>query len=951
MASQPSSPQTPRRSKRSLSKFVFSYFYPGESLSSLLPVGNEPYDEGTPPKKALHRSSSQDGSSETLNVTQIHEMVKANWRSCQNAKDFTKLANMDEFQAEIFDTYYRNSGTSDVQSFIFDKASRCYGSVKGWLQGPNYGGIRWLDPESTNDDDRDIIVALYVALSRVHAPNQDASYKGISRYYRLLKQFSPIPPTFKQTKEQSLVGKSPEIAFHREAKEGRDVAGSVLCQISDCFEQYNSEDFIAPYTSIIGPSGIGKSFAVQQIAREGTYVIYTSLAQPESYVYPRRSVLANYIADFNDRDEMTVFFESFIGASLVNVQLCKQLGISPIGLFDIIVKGSFFNFQDRLCKLVQELYWNVNENLISAQEPPRTRSGDSDDQDATFYQDHVTRALPRYRKHAMEVFSSIHKLFKSRPEYESLYLAAGGQLAPKDQFVILCFDEAKQLFENLPPQQQDVRFLALRRAMRHQTEVARHKDVKRFFGLLMDTTAKISDFAPPQDEDSSLARFEINEFNLIDPIFKINTMDIHAPEEDMGWKQLREASESTAPDDITHLYQLGRPLWGSLLHNNSPNFVRHVARKKLFGGRSIKQGEKWDPVKALALLSYRVNFYVAIPALANTLTASHLRYIVGIGEGRKFLQTVQPSEPVLAISSTEHMMKDPQIRLDIIKALYDSTTKGTIHLGDIGEMVSSLLLLFTFDKAHGERSAGPMKLSRFFESLLSSTSPVLEGIINRMEDQEDLRNLWHDGVVFFNHVVRLTKPPTAATLRKAFYRGAAFFPPGGFKGCDIVIPIYLPPKDATSYFLLQIKNRAGDTLSADLCNEAKSSLKSAAKLMPPSNSGHISLLMSLRANENQEKAAIAYPAVAHKKKTRANKKMKKEKKTKYAFNDMKRVVVVATGMSMNLYPGFTHPKEDGKSDQKTSAESLRILKKLLSCTSETHHDLESEYHSGLDTLG
>ena len=62
------------------------------------------------------------------------------------------------------------------------------------------------------------------------------------------------------------------------------------------------------------------------------------------------------------------------------------------------------------------------------------------------------------------------------------------------------------------------------------------------------------------------------------------------------------------------------------------------------------------------------------------------------------MQTVQPSEPVLAISSTEHMIKDPQTRLDIIKVMYNSTTKGTIHLGDIGEMVFALLLLFSYDK-------------------------------------------------------------------------------------------------------------------------------------------------------------------------------------------------------------------------------------------------------------
>ena len=185
--------------------------------------------------------------------------------------------------------------------------------------------------------------------------------------------------------------------------------------------------------------------------------------------------------------------------------------------------------------------------------------------------------------------------------------------------------------------------------------------IKRFFGLLMDTAAKISDFLLPQDEYSSLVRIYPDEFNLMDPIVKINpinnTMDLHAPDEDMGQKQLREASESTAIDQLTHLYQMDRPLWGSLLHNSTPNFVRHATRKRLSGGRSIKQAEKWDSVKALALLSYRVNFYVAIPALANTLTASHPRYIVGAGEGRKFLQTVQPSEPVLAISSTEHIMK------------------------------------------------------------------------------------------------------------------------------------------------------------------------------------------------------------------------------------------------------------------------------------------------------
>lgn len=64
---------------------------------------------------------------------------------------------------------------------------------------------------------------------------------------------------------------------------------------------------------------------------------------------------------------------------------------------------------------------------------------------------------------------------------------------------------------------------------------------------------------------------------------------------------------------------------------------------------------------------------------------------------------MQPSEPILAhISATE--MKDRTKRLDVVKALYRNITQGTIHIGDIGEIVAALILLFAFDKTHIESS-------------------------------------------------------------------------------------------------------------------------------------------------------------------------------------------------------------------------------------------------------
>lgn len=44
---------------------------------------------------------------------------------------------------------------------------------------------------------------------------------------------------------------------------------------------------------------------------------------------------------------------------------------------------------------------------------------------------------------------------------------------------------------------------------------------------------------------------------------------------------------------------------------------------------------------------------------------------------------------------------------------------------------------------------------------------------------------------------------------------------------------------------------------------------------------------------------------------------------KYNFNDMNRAVVLAVGMSLDLYPGLVHPAEENDDDQQTSAPTSR----------------------------
>ena len=55
-------------------------------------------------------------------------------------------------------------------------------------------------------------------------------------------------------------------AFHRPEAGPRNVAKPVYDQIVEYYRQYDDSIYGSPYTSIVGPSGIGKSFVMQSIA-------------------------------------------------------------------------------------------------------------------------------------------------------------------------------------------------------------------------------------------------------------------------------------------------------------------------------------------------------------------------------------------------------------------------------------------------------------------------------------------------------------------------------------------------------------------------------------------------------------------------------------------------------------------------------------------------------------
>lgn len=63
----------------------------------------------------------------------------------------------------------------------------------------------------------------------------------------------------------------------------------------------SSRNYLAPYTTIVGPSGIGKSFAVKELAfAHNLYVVYLNLSET-SRGYPGQTPLRPVIAIYGNQ--------------------------------------------------------------------------------------------------------------------------------------------------------------------------------------------------------------------------------------------------------------------------------------------------------------------------------------------------------------------------------------------------------------------------------------------------------------------------------------------------------------------------------------------------------------------------------------------------------------------------------------------------------------------------
>jgi hypothetical protein len=921
----------------------------------------------------------------------------SSWRSSENVKDFCECFDLPEaIENRLGHGISILPKHKDFKARMLSLMEGFFNVTIAMLQKNTTLDLSSLQRIEGDDEHDDMLMSIYV-----NCIKEIGTVFWVTNYgNEILDVLKPHLPQLQ--KPQPIVrGQNPTgsldattpatamIAFHKAEKGygGKLVSEIVWERICACYWAYSSLWHTSPYTSIVGPSGIGKTFSIKSIASSGfAYVVYASLdldSKKES-PYPKPQPVSAWLfnkvmarSKDSERAITTTKYECFTATNIINVKLCRRYGISPIEFFDMqIVENDvlYENFRSRahfaLCDIERSLYaqaeqheqgaapasvlrsddemdtssvlgsndendeMDISSDRYYVQPPRRDFRSDEHPEQAFDYGEYIKRMLPEYEIKVEPEFKRIAKALRKRSSQHRQKIPEPTAGIP---FILFALDEAGYLFKAL-----NIPFNSLRRAWRHQHTVYREAD-ESFFGVLLDTTAKYNMFNPPTGKDPSV-RILGDGRDHFTPIYEIDTFDVLATEP-------RTVERLEPAIDVYKLFSFGRPLWASKLAFGHVGSVLVIARKLLYGPDSdhpIYGGSsvgKLSENALLSMLAFRVQFYVLWHHLAESLVSGHARMIYDINSDRTVLRTIQPSEPILAWIALDEM-KRRNCKYKVIENFWNHCNLGSIDAGDIGEMVASLILLFSFDKSQTAKFPQPQLLMDFFQSLFGKAFAE-RGQEQRAKWTQGLGSLWDKGLVFFNHFGRMDGPLCEKVLRKAWSRGQALFTSPGTAYYDIVLPVALPDENKMSYVLIQVKNRKADRMTPGLRVQARVGMEHATesirqkdadgKSSKTSDPASIFLFMALRVpGPSSVEFHVGVSAV-----TPATRSLLGGKEKKINAQ-----VILAGGLDENLYPGVVNDYPGMLNEKEDGPKIYGVLNSLLEIKSHKRGE-ESDYHKHL----
>jgi hypothetical protein len=641
--------------------------------------------------------------------------------------------------------------------------------------------------------------------------------------------------------------------FSSEYMDAEGTVGETVSELREYMDLYSAAKghWVAPYTSFVTSSMMGKSRHMKEVANNLPSVYICLRGEVRGYGYPRRSpsiaewsltgaatILEKPVREYHSCFS-TFRWSAFIVSTIYKLATWIDDGrfFTSLGINDWKAQKlefawlwKFFAEPPNSCKLQD--FWHEVQKATSSM--------------LLSYPDGISAHTYFQKGHASDVENALKQLRRcfARHQIDDNSLPL---IMIYDEARTLCDHEAyngtriyeehainfhepkeppKYVRDNAMPFRSFSNFRALRRALRYLS--ARTSDVPRIFAVFTDTTSRITNFQPTSWNDPSLRVPSLPGpgEHQFPPIFVFSSVDVYS-------RVLNDPMCISNPEyvaDPNRLLKFGRAGWYSAyFHGNASRkanlpqsySILSTATSKLLSTSDLHLQQNpfnahlpltpANLIKLIAVLAPRLALTIGPYTLeASELIASHLAVLTKTDDERHFLRTVYPSEPILAEVSAR--LTHTYGWANPLSALVHYVQGGIVEAGFKGELITKIVCLMAMDKALSQipvpenrwQYSRPIPVSDFLNHLIaplrgySTFSEGLKGVQDRdnilrgtlnIDDKKLQRFL--RGYVFFNHFIRVDVKLSYAMLVHAWNRGAAIMCMTNTKGIGHVIPVML----------------------------------------------------------------------------------------------------------------------------------------------------------------
>ena len=648
-----------------------------------------------------------------------------------------------------------------------------------------------------------------------------------------------------------------ERAFSREYMDAEDTVGLTVRILREYTNTYirNGKEYVAPYTSIVTSSMMGKSRHMKQVANHlpSIYICLRTVTAGKGYPHPTPEIVPWLQKGLSSLvNESSISIDEYFSC-LATYRWAAFITSAVETLTEWIITHQLFDSRNKasidkrflfgrlwqffaeppnrdltdLSKFWSEVLKATAKLLVKCKDPdPEKPSSLRGNLAWSIFQrdrgQSFTAAMENFQKSIAQfgvtekyplifIFDEARTLCdydasdgsRVYDDYEDYY-EPPGRLSPRT------------IYKDPNPRRSFTHFHALRRSARYITVESEIKSPK-IFVVLTDTASRVTNFQPTPWKDNSMRVPELPEGGLLQfpPIFVFASVDVYSRvlNEELCTSNIRNVAMNE------RLLRFGRAGWYTIYNKSSEGdptlMIRTLAKAKLLGRSDARfptdTGSRGNLVQLLAVLGPRLALTIGpMSSEASQLIASHLAVLTQTDKNRHFLRTIYPSEPLLAEASAE-LTNDYGWALPLC-ALCEYVRSGIVEAGYRGELLTKIMCLMAMDNAlnsistpsrHQWKFSRPVSVSAFLNHLIvpPENFPTFTKYIQTVESRDKLENkdlikhaeLRHflGGYVFFNHFIRIDIQLCYSMLFQAWNRGAAIMCMTNTKGIDFVIPVVL----------------------------------------------------------------------------------------------------------------------------------------------------------------